>query len=80
MGEDLIEFEIKTRVECIIREKVDEEIDKKVEDFRRELEDRKDNYIAEVMKGIRIYHERETQGLGINYKIIFENVTRLDRK
>lgn len=80
MREEFIENGIKISVKQIVSETIQQEINKKVENFRRELEDRKDNYISEVMKGIRIYHERETQGLGINYKIIFENVTRLDRK
>lgn len=78
--EDYIEFGIKCSVKQIITEKVQEEIDKKVEQFRTELEDRKDNYIAEVMKGIRIYHERDMGSIGINYKIVFENVYRIDNK
>ena len=71
--EDYIEFGIKCSVKQIITEKVQEEIDKKVEQFRIELEARKDNYIAEIMKGIRMCHE---QGMNneINYKIIFENI------
>lgn len=78
--EDYIEFGIKCSVKQIITEKVQEEIDKKVEQFRTELEDRKDNYIAEIMKGIRIYHERDMGSMGINYKIVFENVYRIDNK
>lgn len=80
MKEDLIEFGIKTNVECIIREKVNEEINEEVEKFRRKLEDRKDDYIAEVMKGIRIVHERDIGSMGINYKVIFENVYRLEER
>lgn len=80
MGEEFIENGIKLSVKQIVSETIQQEIDKKVENFRKELEDRKDNYISEVMKGIRIYHEREIQGMGINYRIIFENVTRLERK
>lgn len=78
--EDYIEFGIKCSVKQIITEKVQEEIDKKVEQFRTELEDRKDNYISEIMKGIRIYHERDMGSMGINYKIVFENVYRIDNK
>lgn len=80
MGEEFIENGIRLSVRQIVSAKIQQEIDKKVEEFKRELEDRKDNYIAEIMKGIRIYHERETQGMEINYRIIFENVTRLERK
>ena len=80
MGEEFIENGIRLSVRQIVSAKIQQEIDKKVEEFKRELEDRKDNYIAEIMKGIRIYHEREMQGMGINYRIIFENVTRLEKK
>ena len=79
MEEKFIENEIKISVKEIVRSKIDEEIDEKVEKFRRELEDRKDDYIAEVMKGIRIYHERDIGSMGINYKIVFENVYRLEK-
>lgn len=79
MGEEFIENGIKLSVKQIVSKTIQQEIDKKVENFKRELEDRKDNYISEVMKGIRIYHERENQGIGINYRIIFENVTRLEK-
>lgn len=80
MGEEFIENGIKLSVKQIVSKSIQQEIDKKVENFKRELEDRKDNYISEVMKGIRIYHEREMQGMGINYRIIFENITRLERE
>lgn len=79
MGEEFIENGIKLSVKQIVSETIQQEIDKKVEDFKRELEDRKDNYISEVMKGIRIYHERDTDSMGVNYRIIFENVTRLEK-
>lgn len=77
--EDLIEFQIKTNVECLIRETVNEQINKKVEEFRELLENRKDAYTAEVMKGIRIVHERNVGSLGVNYKITFENIYKIDK-
>lgn len=79
MKEEFIENGIKLSVKQIVSETIQQEIDKKVENFKRELEDRKDNYISEVMKGIRIYHERDMQSMGVNYRIIFENVTRLEK-
>lgn len=79
MEEEFIENGIKLSVKQIVSETIQQEIDKKVENFKRELEDRKDNYISEVMKGIRIYHERDIQSMGVNYRIIFENVTRLEK-
>lgn len=78
MEENFIENGIKISVKEIVKSRINEEINKKVEQFRRELEDRKDDYIAEIMKGIRIYHERDMYSMGMNYKIIFENVYRLE--
>ena len=59
--------------------KIDEEIARKVEQFKRQLEDRKDNYIAEVMKGIRVYHEQSDREMCMNYRIIFENTYRIEK-
>lgn len=78
--EDFIENGIEISVKQIVSETIQQEIDEKVEKFKRELEDRKDNYIAEVMRGIRIYHERDIRSEGINYRIVFENVYRLENK
>lgn len=69
---------IKEQVKNVISVRIEIEIERQVERFRKKLEDRKDDYIAEVMKGIRIYHERDTMNTGMNYKIIFENVYRLE--
>ena len=79
MEEKFIENGIKISVKQIVRVKIAKEIDEEVEQFRRKLEDRKDDYIAEVMKGIRIYHERDFGSMGMNYKIIFENITKLEK-
>lgn len=78
MEEDFIKKGIKISVEEIVKAKIQEEIDLEVEKFRQKLENRKDNYIAEVMKGIRISHERDFGSMGINYRIIFENITKLE--
>lgn len=80
MEEKFIEEILKKNIKAIISEKIDNEIKQKVENFRIELEDRKDNYIAEVMKGIRIYHERDMNGMAIDYKIVFENIYRIENK
>lgn len=80
MEEQFIEEILKKNMKAIISEKIDNEIKQKVENFRIELEDRKDNYIAEVMKGIRIYQERDRDSMAINYKIIFENIYRIENK
>lgn len=80
MEEQFIEEILKKNIKAIISRKIDNEIKQKVENFRIELEDRKDNYIAEVMKGIRIYHERDMNSMAINYKIVFENIYRIENK
>ena len=78
MEDEFIKNGIRISIKEIVKSKIDEEIDKKVKQFRRELEDKKDNYIAEIMRGIRIYHERDIGSMGMNYKIIFENIYRLE--
>ena len=79
MEEDIIEFRIKESILKHIQEKVENEINQEIEKFKRKLEGRKDDYIAEVMKGIRIYHERDIGSMGVNYKILFENVYRTEK-
>ena len=77
---DNLEEILRKNIKSIVSEKIDEEIEQKVNNFKKELEDRKDNYIAEIMKGIRVYHERDTMSMGINYKIIFENIYRIEKE
>ena len=79
MEENFIHNTIKNAIKEIVTDKINNELKKKVEEFRDDLELRKDNYIAEVMKGIRITHEREMGGTGINYRIIFENVYKIEK-
>ena len=64
---------IKREVERIISESLDKEIECRTEAFRKELTNRKDQYIAEVMKGIRIAHEYNPQAMYMDYRIIFIN-------
>lgn len=75
-----LEEVIKKEVKTIISDKIQEEIDEEVLKFRNKLMQRKDDYIAEVMKGIRIFHERDTNFLGMNYRVIFENIYRIENK
>ena len=78
MNEDYIEFALKNSVEQLVRINIQTEIEEMVQQFERRLLDRKDNYIAEVMKGIRIIHEKDIGTNGVNYKIIFENIQRVE--
>ena len=79
MEEKFIEQALKESVRKLVSDKIEQEIAQKINKFKKELEDRKDQYIAEVMKGIRIYHERDIDSMQMNYKIIFENVVRLEK-
>lgn len=79
MEERFIEQALKDSVEKLVSANIQVEIDEKVKKFREELEYRKDKYMAEVMKGIRIYHEREPLSMSMNYKIIFENIVKVEK-
>ena len=74
--EEILKKEVKQNIEV----KIDKLIEDEIHNFTRQLLMRKDDYIAEVMKGIRILHERDMGSLGINYKIVFENITYLESK
>ena len=56
-----------------VSEKLDREIAERSMAFHKELTARKDDYIAEVMKGIRIVQEQNHEGLYIDYRILFVN-------
>ncbi len=77
--QDQIVTVIKKTVEENIRETVEEEINKEVENFRQKLEDKKEQYIAEIMNGIAIYHQQNIGSMSMDYKIIFENRWRIDK-
>ena len=64
---------IKREVEKIISESIDKEIEDRTIAFHKELTERKDQYIAEVMKGIRIAHEYNPQTMCVDYRIMFIN-------
>ena len=78
MEEKYIEFALENSIKQLVNEKISEEIKEKVRQFENQLLDRKDKYIAEVMKGIRILHEKNQDFNEINYKIIFENIQRIE--
>ena len=68
-----IEKAIKQSVEELISEELDKEIEKRTIEFHKELVSRKDRYIAEVMKGIRIVHEYNAPQMCDDYRILFLN-------
>ena len=75
--EEHLEEILKQEVKKYISKKLDLEIEERVDKIYKELTYRKDDYIAEIMKGIRILHEKDQYSLGVNYKIIFENKVEL---
>lgn len=79
-GREVFRRKLKKNVEQIVKAKIEKEMSEEVEKFANRLNARKDDYISEVMKGIRIYHERDARSRGINYKVIFENVVRLEKE
>lgn len=79
MNDNMIEEVIKKTIKEQISKEVDKEIQEKVEKFADELTRRKDDYISQIMKGIRIQHERDFGSMGINYRIIFENYYKLEK-
>lgn len=73
-----IEEHIKNAILENISKNIDEEIENKTEEFHRSLVDRKDKYIAEVMKGIRVFSTQNNPDGFINYRIQFENIERIE--
>jgi len=67
--EDMILKEIHTT----ISERLDKEIEERTKEFYKELTERKDQYIAEVMKGIRLAHEYNPETMYMDYRIMFIN-------
>lgn len=76
--ERYIDKYLKDSLYNIISMSVDEEINKKVREFENQLIDRRNQYIAEIMKGIQIAHQQEPALNSMTYKIIFENIQRIE--
>lgn len=69
---DLIKA-IEQSVKEMVSEKIDKEIEKRTKEFHKELTSRKDDYIAEVMKGIRIAQSYNPESMYMDYRIMFIN-------
>lgn len=69
---DLIKA-IEQTVKEMVSEKIDREIEERTKEFHKALTSRKDDYIAEVMKGIRIAHEYNPESMYMDYRIMFIN-------
>lgn len=75
-----IDFEtfMKKTIEQIANDEIEKMIREKVNQFNRELLSKKENYIAELMKCIRIYSEQESIDYMPRYKIIIENTYKIE--
>ena len=68
---------MKKQIEQIADEEIEKMIREKVNQFNRELLSKKDNYIAELMKSIRIYTQQESIDYIPSYRIVIENIYKL---
>ena len=75
-----IDFEtiMKKQIEQIADEEIEKIIKEKVNEFNRELLSKKENYIAELMKNIRIYSEQKTIDNIPRYLITIENTYKIE--
>ena len=78
MKDNFIEEVLKKQITELIEAKIDSLIEDEVNNFTKQLLMRKDDYIAEIMKGIRILHEKDQFTNSINYKIVFENIYKIE--
>ena len=74
-----IDFEtiMRKQIEQIANDEIEKMIREKVNEFNRELLSKKDNYIAELMKSIRIYSEQQTIDNIPRYLITVENTYKI---
>lgn len=74
-----IETMLKKNLEQIANDEIDEMIRKEVEEFKYKLLSKKDTYIAELMKSIRIFSEQKTIDNMPRYLITVENIYRIEK-
>lgn len=74
-----IDFEtiMKKQIEQIANDEIEKMIGEKVNEFNRELLSKKDNYITELMKSIRIFSEQQTIDHIPRYLITVENTYKI---
>lgn len=78
-NEMYIDKYLKDSLKNIISMSVDEEINKKVQEFEKQLVDRRNQYISKIMKGIQVMHGQDSTINSMNYTIIFENIQKIER-
>lgn len=74
-----IDFEtiMKKQIEQIANDEIEKMIREKVNQLNRELLSKKDNYIAELMKSIRIFSEQKEIDNIPRYLITVENIYKI---
>ena len=75
-----IEEILKNAVKENIEVKIDKLIEDEINNFTKQLLRRKDDYIAEIMKAIRISEEQIAGSMQNHYIITFENKVFLESK
>lgn len=75
-----LDFEkiMKEQLKQVVSNEIDKLIHDEVDKFYRKLSFKKDEYIAELMKSIRIYTQQESMDYVPRYKIIIENTYKLE--
>lgn len=76
-----INFEtiMKKQIEQIANDEIEKMIREKVNQFNRELLSKKDEYVTELMKMIRIFSEQKTIDHIPRYLITIENTYRIEK-
>lgn len=74
-----IETILKKNLEQIANDEIDEMIRKEVEEFKYKLLSKKDAYITELMRSIRIFSEQKTIDNMPRYLITIENTYRMEK-
>ena len=74
--EEILKKTVKENIEI----KIDKLIEDEINDFTKQLLRRKDDYIAEIMKAIRICEEQIAGTMQNHYIITFENKVFLESK
>lgn len=75
-----IDFEtiMKKQIEQIANDEIEKMIREKVNQFNRELLSKKDEYVTELMKMIRIFSEQQTIDHIPRYLITIENTYKIE--
>lgn len=75
-----IDFEtiMKKQIEQIANDEIDKLINEKVDKFHSELLSKKDEYVTELMKMIRIFSEQQTIDHIPRYLITVENTYKIE--